>query len=237
MLSFAILRELGGDDSYFAGGQYLDEPLHPEHYMSMSQGFGFGWRSSASGGVGFLFDACGNDEYYTQVYGQGASYWYAFGLLYDVTGHDAYQLYHYGQGAGIHLSVGSLIDRRGEDSYTAYHAPCQGSAHDWAVGVMLDGGGMDTYNIPDGNGWGFSIANAFSLFLDRSGPDLYSVGNPSQGFGGALHARGYGGLAIFLDLGGKDRYPADAGGNNRIWVRDFWGVGVDADVIEEIGGN
>ncbi len=227
-----LLHDTHGDDSYYAGGQYLHEPLHPQLHQSMSQGFGFGWRGAASGGIGALIDERGNDNYWTQIYGQGSSYWYAFGLLYDVTGHDTYQMGHYGQGAGIHLSVGSLVDRRGEDAYYGRRGPSQGCAHDWAVGYMFDGGGPDYYSA-DGIAWGQGHANGIGIFIDRSGPDVYGGKSSGHVQGTASAARGYGGLGLFYDLGGDDRYIRDQGKNDRTWIKGIWGIGVDAALNEE----
>ncbi len=230
--AIALLHDSYGDDRYSAGGKYLHEPLHPQLHQSMSQGFGFGWRGASSGGIGILLDERGNDNYYTQVYGQGASYWYAFGLLYDVTGHDTYQMGHYGQGAGIHLSVGSLVDRRGEDSYYGRRGPSQGCAHDWAVGFFYDGGGPDYYSA-DGIAWGQGHANGIGVFIDRSGPDVYGGKSSGHVQGTANASRGYGGLGLFYDLGGDDRYIRGQGYNDRTWIKGMWGIGVDSQIFEE----
>ena len=55
----------------------------PNHYFSLSQGFGYGMRPFAGGGIGILCDLKGDDHYVADVYGQGASYWYSVGLLLD----------------------------------------------------------------------------------------------------------------------------------------------------------
>ncbi len=230
--SFAVLYDEGGNDIYYAGGKHLHKPLHPELYQSMSQGFGFGWRGTCSGGVGALIDAGGNDEYYTQVYGQGSSYWYSFGLLYDVSGHDTYQMAHYGQGAGIHLSIGALFDRMGEDSYYGRRGPSIGCAHDWSVGFFIDGGGSDYYSA-DGVALGQGHTNSASIFIDASGPDVYGTKSEQHVLGAATSSRGYGGVGVFLDLGGDDRYIEGHGKNNRTWIKGYYGIGVDVNLNEE----
>ncbi|KAF0247181.1 MAG: hypothetical protein FD180_120, partial [Planctomycetota bacterium] len=76
-----VLSDVAGNDAYYAGGKYSHAPLLPENFQSLSQGFGFGLRPNVSGGVGILADHAGNDQYTAEVFGQGASYWFALGVL------------------------------------------------------------------------------------------------------------------------------------------------------------
>ena len=62
---------------YVAAGKYRG--WSPDHYFSLSQGFGYGMRPFAGGGIGVLCDLKGEDHYVADVYGQGASYWYSAG--------------------------------------------------------------------------------------------------------------------------------------------------------------
>jgi hypothetical protein len=77
-----LLLDESGNDTYVAGGKYPCGWL-PNHYFSLSQGFGYGMRPFAGGGIGILCDLKGDDHYVADVYGQGASYWYSVGLLLD----------------------------------------------------------------------------------------------------------------------------------------------------------
>lgn len=224
---YGMLADFAGNDRYYAGGKFLHQPLYSDYYQSLSQGFGFGWRGTSSGGIALLYDKSGNDFYETEIYGQGSSYWYALGMLVDDEGNDFYSSVHYSQGAGIHLSVGGLIDRAGKDSYSCHYGPCQGTAHDLAVGVLVDYEGEDWY-ITNGVGQGSGWTNSFGLLLDKAGDDAYMGKGLGYNQGMANETRGFGGIGLFLDLGGKDVYnkgaPPD---NDKLWHQGRWGIGRD----------
>lgn len=222
-----LLLDGSGDDSYFAGGKFACAWL-PGRFFSLSQGFGYGMRPFAGGGVGILCDLKGNDRYIADVYGQGASYWYSTGLLLDQEGDDVYRAYQYCQGAGVHLSSGALIDWGGNDQYSAEHI-CQGAAHDYSVGMLLDHAGNDIY---DGvtTAQGAAINNSFALLLDRAGDDVYTGRDPlqSQATGHNGDKREYGSIALMLDLGGKDKY-SQGQVNNAMWLKPLYGAGLDGE--------
>ncbi len=224
---FGLLSDEGGDDSYFAGGKYPCA-WTPGQYFSLAQGFGFGMRPFAGGGIGVLCDLAGNDRYEAGVYGQGASYWYSVGLLLDREGNDTYKAFQYCQGAGIHLSCGALIDWSGNDTYTA-HAICQGAAHDYSVGMLIDRAGNDIYT-GDSTAQGAAINNSFAMLLDRCGDDVYVGTDPkqSQASGHDGGKREYGSIALLLDLGGNDFY-SQGWKNNSTWTKPFYGVGMDCE--------
>lgn len=218
------LSDLSGNDTYYAGGKYPHVPLLPENYQSLSQGFGFGMRPDASGGVGILADHAGNDIYSAEVFGQGASYWYALGILVDSGGHDMYNLYQYGQGAGIHLSSGVLFDRAGNDAYSCLNGVAQGSGHDWGTGLLWDGAGNDGYQ-GSGMSQGGANANAIGMLVDGAGNDSYAGWNVKNQ-GDSFFARGTLGLGVLLDLAGKDLYT-HGGKDGVLWTRGTVGVGLD----------
>lgn len=221
-----VLSDVAGNDTYYAGGKYSHAPLLPENFQSLSQGFGFGLRPNVSGGVGILADHAGNDQYTAEVFGQGASYWFALGVLVDSAGHDKYDLYQYGQGSGIHLSSGVLFDRAGNDAYSCNNGVAQGCGHDWAAGMLLDLAGNDYYQGA-GMTHGGANANGFGILIDRAGDDAYSGVRPEcQGW--SFQSRGTFGLGVLLDLGGKDRY-SQGGKDNTAWTKSWLGVGLDCE--------
>lgn len=224
---YGQLLDESGDDSYFAGGKYPCSWTPGKHF-SLAQGFGFGMRPFAGGGIGVLSDLAGNDRYEAGVYGQGASYWYSVGLLLDRGGNDTYKAYQYCQGAGIHLSSGALIDWSGNDTYTA-HAICQGAAHDYSVGMLIDRAGNDRYT-GDSTAQGAAINNSFAMLLDRCGDDSYTGTNPeqSQASGHDGGKREYGSIALLLDLAGNDFY-SQGWRNNSTWTKPFYGAGLDCE--------
>lgn len=219
-----VLSDVAGNDEYWAGGKFTHDPLLPENYQSLSQGFGFGLRPDASGGVGILADHGGNDLYHAEVFGQGASYWFALGILVDTSGHDKYDLFQYGQGAGIHLSAGVLLDRRGSDAYSCNNGVAQGSGHDWGVGLLWDQDGPDCYQ-GSGMSQGGANANGIGMLIDRAGNDSYAGWNVKNQ-GDSFFARGTVGLGALLDLEGSDKYT-HGGQDGATWTRGTVGVGRD----------
>jgi hypothetical protein len=224
-----LLLDASGDDYYFAGGKYPCGWL-AGHNFSLSQGFGYGMRPFAGGGIGILCDLKGNDHYVADVYGQGASYWYSVGLLLDAEGKDRYEAHQYCQGAGIHLSSGALIDWAGNDTYTASHIS-QGAAHDYAVGMLIDRAGNDKYTA-DTTAQGSAINNSFAMLLDHAGDDSYTGTDPkqSQAAGHDGDKREYGSIALLLDLAGKDTY-SQGQSNNAVWLKPLYGVGLNMDFV------
>ncbi len=220
-----LLLDETGNDSYFAGGKYPCGWL-PGHNFSLSQGFGYGMRPFAGGGVGILCDLKGDDHYVADVYGQGASYWYSVGLLLDVGGNDTYEAHQYCQGAGIHLSSGALVDWAGDDTYAAGHI-CQGAAHDYSVGMLIDRAGNDKYT-GDTTAQGSAINNSFAMLLDHAGDDSYTGTDPkqSQAAGHNGDKREYGSIALMLDLAGKDTY-SQGQSNHAVWLKPLYGSGLD----------
>ncbi len=227
---YGLLYDEAGDDLYYAGGQYLHMPLDPDQFRSFSQGFGFGWRDVSSGGIGFLYDREGNDKYISEVYAQATSYWFALGMLLDDQGNDLYTAAQYSQGAGIHLSVGALIDREGDDHYFSRYGPTQGEGHDLSVGWLWDWDGDDVYYASGGQGVG--LTNSVGILIDRRGNDDYCA-HSELGNGWSNPARGTGGIGLFIDLQGDDRYPQSSpAANTSVWTTDLVGIGMDLEALE-----
>jgi len=220
-----VLADLEGQDAYDAGGTHLHAPLFHDRYQSLSQGFSIGMRPDASGGVGVLVDAKGNDRYACDIYGQGASYWYALGLLVDGEGNDTYVLGQYGQGSGIHLAAGMLLDRAGQDLYYDMHGVGQGGAHDYSVGFLVDRGGDDHY-CGSGGTQGGALTNSVAMLLDASGNDGYTAVKIDGAQGSASFARGTGGIGLLLDGAGRDLY-SELTRDGAAWSRDWIGAGLD----------
>ena len=190
---FGFVRGMGlilegeGNDRFFAGGVYRDHREPGKAYLSMSQGFGFGLRpwgtlAGASGGIGILDDAQGNDTYLGDYFSQGAGYWYSLGILNDTDGHDLYAAGRYSQGAGIHLAAGILHDTAGDDHYLARYGVSQGCGHDLAVGFLLDNSGNDRY-VGGTLAQGAGNANGLGVLSDNGGTDEYYLHDDGQGHG------------------------------------------------------
>ncbi|MEO0092598.1 MAG: HEAT repeat domain-containing protein [candidate division WOR-3 bacterium] len=223
---YGLLADFEGNDLYYAGAEYLHKPLLPNDYRTLSQGFSIGFRPIASGGIALLYDKSGQDYYNGSVFAQGTSYWYSLGMLCDQEGNDFYNATQYAQGAGIHLSIGILVDFSGNDSYFSRFGPAHGEGHDFSVGILIDKKGNDYYITSGGQGIG--LTNSFGLLIDNEGDDVYSTKEKNFGQGMANWSRGFGGIGLFIDLQGDDKYPRESSAeNNTNWTQSVYGFGID----------
>ncbi len=228
-LGIGILYDKNGDDTYRSGIGYKHKPLLPYDNISLSQGFGMGFRPNMPGGIGVLLDNNGNDFYNCSVFGQGSSYWYSLGILIDNEGQDIYSGVEYCQGAGIHLSTGILMDKKGDDAYYVRLGPSQGEGHDLSVGIMFDREGNDFYYTSGGQGIG--LTNSVGIFIDGEGNDYYAVKERNGAFGQGVvtEARGFWGYGVFIDGEGNDFYISK-NKEDSLFLRDRYGSGLFYDV-------
>ena len=203
-----VLIDDSGSDKYLLGTSYTDYLRYNDHALAMGQGFAFGYRPVFSGGVGLLIDSAGNDAYFADIFGQGASYWYGFGGLIDRHGNDTYTAYQYVQGAGVHLSPALLLDENGNDAYRA-RGVAQGCGHDLAVGWLKDIDGDDSYTAYDLS-QGAGNANGIGILEDMNGNDAYATVRQDNSHGFGNRRRHYGSLGILLDKNGSDSFTAPA---------------------------
>lgn len=217
-----VLLDRDGNDTYLLGGAYRDTLRDPREFLCLGQGFGFGVRPLASGGIGLLLDLNGHDRYVGDCFTQGSAYWYGFGALFDRQGNDEYLSHRYAQGAGCDLSVGLLLDGGGNDGYRTW-ASGQGAGHDLAIGLLIDCDGDDAYQAQT-RSQGAGYRNGIGLLWDRAGDDAYQARSESTGWG--AHSRGFGSIGLFVDAAGKDQYGGH-GRNQGVWTDGAWGAGVD----------
>ncbi len=227
---FGIICDILGNDNYMAGNKYKDILRYDDHYLSLSQGFGYGIRPGLSGGIGTILDFAGNDNYISDIFGQGASYWWSLGVIYDKSGNDQYISYQYAQGSAAHMSLGFLRDDGGDDFYRG-KGLMQGVGHDYSCGFIQDREGNDIYQADDLS-QGAGSANGIGILMDDKGDDAYYVlkKHNTQGYGNPR--RDFGSIGLFLDLGGRDRYDGN-GADSSLWKTDSkWGGGVDGDFFD-----
>ncbi len=229
-----LLADYSGNDNYIITGKYPETyglAGNDQHFLSLSQGMGYGMRPYMSGGIGIITDFGGNDNYHADIFGQGCSYWWGLGMIYDDNGNDNYIAHQYAQGAGIHLSVGILFDRDGDD-FRKGKGLMQGCGHDYGCGIIIDRFGNDIYHAHDLS-QGAGQANGFGILIDDRGDDAYYVMSKSNTQGYGNPRRDFGSIGIFLDLSGTDRYDGN-GGDNMYWKTDSkWGGGMDRWFLKE----
>jgi hypothetical protein len=232
-----VIVDNKGNDSYLVDSRSLDIGRYNDHYISMCQGFGLGLRPYYAGGIGLIIEGEGNDTYNTDIFGQGAAYWYSLGAIVDKSGHDKYTSYQYSQGAGIHLAIGLLKDYDGWDFYTS-DGVSQGCGHDFGFGMLWDVKGNDNYSAYSLS-QGAGNANGIGILIDESGSDGYLNKYPGDTRGYGNPRREFGSLGIFMDMSGDDFYSV-SGMDSIISNSSTWGVMNDypqKDLPEQVSGN
>jgi len=227
-----VLADRSGNDHYFvepdaAKAGRADYHSKKKIAANNAQGAGFGRRGDGSdghvwaGGLGALIDVDGNDTYRAGNFTQGIGYWYGTGLLWDGGGDDEYKSVYFTQGSGAHFAVGALIDEGGNDQHILFENAGAAFGFGWDVvnAFLIDrGAGNDRYEAQIiSTGLAEVRSNAF--FIDEGGDDTYILNVKSKGFGDVDQRADYKKprrsstysfrmpqAAIFLDLGGKDRY-------------------------------
>lgn len=221
---FGAIIDGGGNDLYQANGpNYGSAYGSPGVYLGMSQGFGFGIRGYAAGGVGLIDDIRGNDQYIAGEFSQAGGYYFGLGMIRDHAGNDLYHGNRYGQAFAAHQAAGILIDDAGDDTYWSMTAASQSGVWDESVTLLLDKAGNDSYRC-DGLGIGAASMQAISIFIDLEGDDRYSANNGAtlgQSGSNTYHYDSAGVMSFsgFLDLGGDDSYPTDSDRMNNMSVQ------------------
>lgn len=190
---YGLVIDLGGDDLYKGN---IASPVLCGHNISMVIDFAgddcyrseAGYLVNGSLGIGMLFDLSGDDLYYAGKAGVASSC-YGTSLLYDRSGDDRYFTRSaFSQGAA-HLGAALLVDLEGDDLYCS-SGGSQGYGGTLGVGVLLDMDGDDRYN-PE---------NDSVSFVQGAGRGRWAEASDGHSLGG--------GIGIFVDAGGADRYYA-----------------------------
>jgi hypothetical protein len=207
-----LIADASGNDMYSANGP--DFPSFydtPGVFAGMSQGFGFGIRGYAPGGIGALYDFAGDDHYSVGEFGQGTGYFQGLGILHDAGGNDTYIGSRYAQGSGAHQAAGILVDDAGNDSYLCPGPAGQGASWDESIGMLIDRAGDDTYSasrLAQGSG----AQQAIGILIDLDGQDNYDCTSACLGQGGD-NSYSYDedkifSFSVLIHRGGKtDTYP------------------------------
>lgn len=232
-----MLIDQEGNDVYACDNVFPDPNTkratrHLEtRYLSMCQGYGFGLRADISGGIGLLMDRNGNDSYVSDIFAQGAAYWFGFGALIDAQGDDRYQAYEHAQGDGLHLSAGLLADWGGNDSYSG-HEHVQGVGMDRSVGILYEDAGDDSYSARrESQGAGLKSLGV-GLLIEKTGNDSYRALTDAQGYSGRPEP-GFPDnewpAGILLDLAGENSFDLPYADNvdRKGRVQNKQGIAID----------
>ncbi len=220
-LGLGLVLDVAGNDRYDTDGPTFPSAYGtPGVHVGMSQGFGYGVRGYAAGGVGALYDLAGDDRYTAGEFSQGGGYYFALGVLHDGAGNDLYHGNRYGQAFAAHQAIGILVDDAGDDTYWSMTAASQSGAWDESITLLLDKQGDDSYRC-DGLGQGSAAMQAIALLVDLGGRDRYiGRGGSVQGQGGG-NSYHYDADKVFsfnalLDLGGSEDVYSSGRANNSV---------------------
>lgn len=225
-LPYLLILDFGGDDTYLSGG--ISDKQHPvsiiidysgNDYYKGEIGCGTG-----IGGIGFVIDLEGNDNYSAEKIGLGTGI-FGQGIILDVDGDDEYTTEIYGIGAGL-FGTGVISDLCGNDKYIGFQG-CQGFGFVKGCGLLIDKEGNDTYiarddtirypsaqspehnaSLAQGMGFGIradytdghSLAGGVGMLIDGNGDDTYSCGVFGQG------CAYWFGAGFLIDYEGNDTY-------------------------------
>lgn len=216
-----------GNDVYQCGDKYpspFNQPDAPTakpddqayQYLCFGMGSGAGLDGGLSktdaqlpilaGGLGYLIDLEGQDQYRSGTMAQGSGYDFGVGVALDLDGDDTRTGGRTSLGAAGHYGVGLFIDAQGTDRYTSSGPKhTLSTAHDRSVSLSIDAGSKsDTYDFTRSTGLGEADSESWALFIDEGGVDHY------QGLAG-LGQGSKDSLGLFFDLAGIDTYDTPQG--------------------------
>jgi len=243
-LGAGVMVNVAGDDTYSAGPAWDNNDQKNFDLSVFCQGSGVGFHSpdkrahtSLYGGIGFLVDGRGDDNYISGNFSQGASRFGSMGLLIDCAGDDGYQSGNFSQGSAVDWSSASLIDQHGSDWYLAGDS-CQGSAVNHSSGFLLDYDGDDKYMLNGLHGQGHAReTSSLGLMIDYRGYDSYNGGSLTKGCTVLPAIETNISAGIFIDQRGNDTYfpcKFSLAENNKTWKNSHNAVGIDTPDVPEM---
>ncbi len=223
-LGIGLLVDYAGDDRGFCTGKKPSSYGTPGVFEGWAQGVGVGPRELASGGVGVLVDAEGDDTWEAGNFSQGGGYYYGLGIFRSAgAGNDRYIGSRYAQGFSAHQAAGIFMEDGGDDRYTTRNGVASGLAWDQSVSVFIDEGGDDSYFGGMGFSIGASAHNSICLFTDMGGRDEYRHAEPGKAGAGEHH--GGSSFSFFNDVGREiDLYTDEKVKNNAEIIRPGFGI-------------
>ncbi|MEK6633963.1 MAG: hypothetical protein AABY94_11625, partial [Nitrospirota bacterium] len=159
-----------------------------------------------AGGLGYLVDLEGQDQYRSGNMAQGSGYYFGIGVALDLDGDDTRTGGRTSLGAAGHYGIGLFVDAQGTDRYTPSGPKhTLSAASERSVSLSIDAGTRpDTYDLTRSTGLGEADGESWALFIDEGGADRY------QGLAGLGHGT-QDSLGLFFDLAGTDYYDGPPG--------------------------
>lgn len=222
---FGAIINRAGNDLYRANGPNFPSVYGtPAVFATKGQGFGYGVRGYAAGGLGAIYDLAGNDRYEGGEFAQAGGYYFGMGVIHDFGGDDLYYGNRYGQAFAAHQAVGLLIDEGGDDTFWSMTAASQSGAWDESVTMLISRAGNDTFRC-DGLGQGAAAHQSIALLFAAGGANHYTArAGSSQGRGGTNeyhHASsGVFSFSGFFDLAEGSFFSSGRTGVRSVGTRD-----------------
>lgn len=218
---FGAIINAAGNDLYRADGPGFPSVYGtPAVHATLGQGFGYGIRHYAAGGLGAIIDVAGNDRYEGGEFAQAGGYFWGMGIMHDAAGDDLYRGNRYGQAFAAHQAVGVLLDEGGDDAFWSMTAASQSGAWDESITLLGVRGGRNTFRC-DGLGQGAAAHQSIAVLVVEGGVNQFTAAAGStQGEGGTNeyhHARtGLFSFSALLDRGGESRFSSPRTGRRMV---------------------
>lgn len=232
-LGVAFLVDHEGNDNYVSG----QLGRGGSRYGGIGQGGATGvrfypWIGHASfyGGLAFLYNGGGDNLFQTPWLGQGSAYFLSAGILVTEGPGNTFIADYDAQGQGLHLSAGLLLNKAGGNTYKGGWGSI-GVGGDRSVGMLINLGGKNYYEARDHSIGTARKPKALGVFINAQGENNFvfqkncsaSIQWPQSPLEWPT--------AIFLAMGGKNKYPVDVDhmvrGNNLSWEINNHSCGID----------
>jgi len=210
---FGAVINGAGNDLYRAEGTNFPSVYGtPGVNATFGQGFGYGIRHYAMGGVGAIIDFGGHDRYEGGEFAQGCGYFWGMGFIHDAAGNDLYRGNRYGQAAAAHQAVGVLLDDGGDDTFWSMTAASQSGAWDESITMLVARGGNNTFRC-DGLGQGAAAHQSIAVLVVDGGTAQFSAGGRSTQGESSTNEYHYGRTGVhsfsaLLSLGAESRFSS-----------------------------
>lgn len=208
-LGVAFLVDNEGGNSYTAGIAGTGGTLTGGIGQGGSTGVRYyPWIGNPSfyGGVSFLYAGKGNNRFMTPWLGQGSAYFLSAGIAVLEGSNNTLTADFDAQGQGLHLSAGLLLQIGGNSHYKGGWGS-MGAAGDRAVGMCINTGGNNLYEATEQSIGSARKPKALGVFIDTGGKNSYTFQNGSCGNVQWPETPLNWPTALFLELGGGNRYP------------------------------
>ena len=189
----------------------------PDGYRSMAQGFGGGFDSGLSGGLGLLTAKGGEDTYQGDSLCQGAGVSGGLGSAFNSGREVNWLATRRSQGAGSDAGGGFLFETGPAGTFTLREGFGHGAGHSEGVGFGLIRGPHQVVSARDGKP-GFGSDRGIGLFL-ANGDDNRIYGVPGSGVG----VNASGAVGLYFGMGGGNRFLEGAA-DGQASLRDSWGM-------------